>query len=499
MSSQPVLPGQDVKPDDALCGKCGRFTGALNRCPHCGARVEKKMSLRAIRWAAVLLATVGLGLLYLMARSQVVPFIQIGEITPTMNFGYVRIKGVVNGDARIFKQGGSLRSVTFYVDDGTGEIPVRAYKHQAEVLVARNQLPRSGDQIEVAGSLSVSADDNIALRLQIPEQLVLQRLSNPSTLLAALTEERLGENVTIAGTITRVQPPRPGAKMPWVVEVEDASDRREITFWDQEYADIENKLLLAPGTPVRVRVNVDRYRGNLQLRLASGRDWEFPATADAAFLVAGPGAPPEHGPRLPLTKVTPAMVDASVVVSGRVAAIRHPTRGSKEPTTVKLRDGATEVDVVYWDKVATQLGVNRPTLGALMEVEGYVGVYQDKIQIRAARADRILVLDAMPASEATVKPDQAVPVASITAEMVGQLRTVRGVLGRPDSLKSGIRFDLKDDTGTMDLVLWDSRVPGPYRADLVEGARVVVLGEVMQYKGTMEIVPPAPQAIQVEK
>ena len=61
------LPGHETQSEEMACPKCGRFVGAATKCPYCGAKVEKRMSLVALRWAAVLLSTVGLFLLYLSA------------------------------------------------------------------------------------------------------------------------------------------------------------------------------------------------------------------------------------------------------------------------------------------------------------------------------------------------------------------------------------------------------------------------------------------------
>ena len=44
------LPGHETQSDEMACPKCGRFVGAATKCPYCGAKVEKRMSLVAIRF-----------------------------------------------------------------------------------------------------------------------------------------------------------------------------------------------------------------------------------------------------------------------------------------------------------------------------------------------------------------------------------------------------------------------------------------------------------------
>ena len=138
------------------------------------------MSVRVFRYAALGLGTIGLGLLYLMAIHRELPVVKIGEIKPTMNFAYVRVVGTVAGDPRIFKEVGKVRSLRFTVDDGTGEISVTAFRSQAEDLVDQHKVPASGDRVEVAGALSITADDDVVMRLQVPEHLILTRAEVPS-------------------------------------------------------------------------------------------------------------------------------------------------------------------------------------------------------------------------------------------------------------------------------------------------------------------------------
>jgi len=77
---QPVVGsgGQEIN-----CPQCGRYVGPLTRCPHCGARQPQRISLRALRVAAVFLATIGFGMLWLMAIHREIPLVKISAIQPT--------------------------------------------------------------------------------------------------------------------------------------------------------------------------------------------------------------------------------------------------------------------------------------------------------------------------------------------------------------------------------------------------------------------------------
>ncbi len=505
MNANP-LPGQQEQPPEILCPSCGHFVGALTRCPHCGARVTKRMSIRFFRYAALALGTVGLGLLYLMAIHREIPIIQIGNIRPMMNFAYVRIAGTVTGDARLFKEGDKVRTLRFMVDDGSGELMVTAYRAQAEALVAADRVPRVGDRVEVAGSLGVAADDNVVMRLQVPEHLFITRAEMPVTALADIGVGMVGTAVVVEGTISKVIAPRPQSRAPWTVLITDASGGEQpLTFWQSTYDEIRDKILLVPGTPVRARVGVATYRDKLQLSLGRGTDLEFPKAGSARQMTAGPGAPESSAPAadaVAIGDVTADMAGHTVQVSGKVAAIKEPAAGSKAPYDVTLQDGEKTISVIYWDTVAQRLEANKPVVGAALKAVGVVNVYKGKLQVKVNRADQLTVTDvvspAATASGASATPAEEMKISAVTRSMVKKTCTLRGSIGEAKSIRGGATYTLSDSTGTIKLVLWDKNVPGPDRDPLTAGAKVKVTGEIVDFKGALEIVPPNAQSVQVE-
>ncbi len=162
-------PGKPVAESNAQEGthppRSGRYISLLARC----------RSPRALRFAALLLVMVGLFLLWLLATHRAPPLVQIAGIQPAMNGALVRVAGQATGDARTFREAGQLRSLRFTVNDGTGELSVSAYGKQAEQMALFDRIPRAGDSLEVAGSLSPGADGNITLRIQSGDALKLKR------------------------------------------------------------------------------------------------------------------------------------------------------------------------------------------------------------------------------------------------------------------------------------------------------------------------------------
>ena len=64
---------------------------------------------------------------------------------------------------------------------------------------------------------------------------------------------------------------------------------------------------------------------------------------------------------------------------------------------------------------------------------------------------------------------------------------MRGTLGAPRALGKGTAFALTDDSGTIDLILWDSIIPAEVRAALSEGMHVSATGEVGEYDGKLQL------------
>ncbi|MBQ3811107.1 MAG: hypothetical protein II839_09855, partial [Kiritimatiellae bacterium] len=171
------LPGHETQSDEMACPQCGRFVGAATKCPYCGAKVEKRMSLVALRWAAVLLSTVGLVLLWLMAKTREPEQIRIGDIETTMNFGVVRLSGHVTADARPFKNGNGM---SFAVDDGTGNIRVFVDQSQRKAMDEAGLVPRRGDDVDFVAQLQASSAGHSArIRSLDPASFRLVRGGEP--------------------------------------------------------------------------------------------------------------------------------------------------------------------------------------------------------------------------------------------------------------------------------------------------------------------------------
>ena len=401
-----VLPGHETQSEEMNCPACGRFVGAVGKCPYCGAKVAKRMSLTATRWAAVLLATVGLFLLYLMARYREIPVVELGKIEPTMNFGQIRVVGTVATDAKPFKSG---RGMSFNVDDGTGRMVVFTTERQMNEMAEQGLTPRAGDKIEFNAQLNLS-DDKSNLKLSSLKSLKLEKAPAKTVRLADLNAGLKGQSVQISGKVESLTPPPPETKKPYVLELSDKEGgKATVNFWDSEYSQIPEKEKLAPGAWVQLRVSVGTYQKAMQLKLADGKDMEILEKAEDAAapdLSAAQKAAKSYAAKTPTQKrdfsrgrkaraaepiasVTAERKDETVKVEGAVIWTNADKRQGKQPHSVSLKDEAGDtIYVKYWDDLAQQLE-ETPQVGERWSAEGKVEVWNGKVSIQVKFAEKL--------------------------------------------------------------------------------------------------------------
>ena len=251
--------------------------GGAENYPVYGLQVKRPLKIRVLRYASLVLAVAGLFFLYQYSVNRDIPLVRIADITPTMNFAYVRMAGEVTRDAYVFESGG----IVFDMKDGSGEITVMGGRAQAQALESAGKLPQRGDRIEVAGSLSVSADQEPRLRLQSTGQLILNRkraTTNPalgtSFQLADVTAAHKGELVAVTGILKSIDVPGPGSKSPYTLTLEDNGAELAVVFWNDVFQGMDKKLP-APGKHIRVSGRVDVYKDTVQLKVREAGDLRF--------------------------------------------------------------------------------------------------------------------------------------------------------------------------------------------------------------------------------
>jgi RecJ-like exonuclease len=89
---------------------------------------------------------------------------------------------------------------------------------------------------------------------------------------------------------------------------------------------------------------------------------------------------------------------------------------------------------------------------------------------------------------AAAQVQKITPIEKITSAFKGKFATVQAEVVSQRRFKSGVRFELKDDTGKMTLVVFDRELKQAPK-ELGEGATVNVTGKIDFYKKEKQIVP----------
>ncbi len=448
-------------PSSARCPSCGRFVGIHDRCPHCGAEIGRRIALRTVKAVVLALTLLGLLGLWWMARHTEIPLITVAEATGTVNMGYVRLQGTVVRGLHYDADEGYL---AFWLDDGTGEAYIAAYRDVAAALLASDRVPAPGDEVEVAGTVRVRGDF-LSLTLNAADQLTLHRAQPIALEAAHLTRLDEGERVVMQGEITELRSPYEGLTL---ITLADGTGETTVAVDETAIALGGPLPTLTVGSGMVVTGTVTLYHDRPQLAVAT--------TADLRLLPA----PPEAAvARLPI-----AEVDASsgrVRLRGEVVALEG-FRGGLRGT---LADESGTISLVLWENLFEALP--DPTafdVGALVEVEGSVKRYNGALEIVPDRASAITILQPAP-------PLPLVSVAELSAADEGRLVRLGGVLGRPKPFSAGVKVVLDDGSGQITVLLWSSLAEA-VEPQPAEGVAVVVVGIVQRYRGELEVVPRTP-------
>jgi RecJ-like exonuclease len=341
--------------------------------PAYGPQVKRPLRVRVLQYASLVLAIAGLILLYLFSVHRDIPLVTVGEITPTMNFAYVRIVGEVTRDAYVFQSGG----VVFNMKDATGEIAVMGGRAQADALEAAGKLPRRGDQVDVSGSLSVSADQEVKLRMQSAKQLKLTRKRTVSSYVseetnlkpADITAAQKGDRVTVIGTLKSIDIPGPGSKAPYVLTLEKNGATLAVVFWDDVFQGLEKKLPTV-GKLISAKGKVDVYKDTIQLKVWDAADLHVITEQEKPVVVT-------EQPISRIADITAERKGDVFTVDGRLGEPRSVRGGVIYPLT----DDSGTIDVVFWDKKVS--GEDRAALesGVRIRVTAPLTVYKGKLEL----------------------------------------------------------------------------------------------------------------------
>ena len=189
------LSGVKELPEEALCPSCGRFVGAYEKCPYCGAELKKRMSLKLWRRISVIGAVAGLLIMWYAATRLQPELVQVKEIGETHNNAILRVSGVVT-ERGLDEARGMIR---FKVADATGAISVVGFGVLPKLQKLGN-VPRVGDRIDLAGQVQISDQYGTSLFLNVPHRLrILEAEAARESKISKINDSWLNSRATVTG------------------------------------------------------------------------------------------------------------------------------------------------------------------------------------------------------------------------------------------------------------------------------------------------------------
>jgi DNA/RNA endonuclease YhcR with UshA esterase domain len=453
------------------CPSCGRHAGPHEACPHCGARLGGRTSIRSLKAAALLLAFLGLPALWLAATQTEVPQVSIADVTGALDMAYVRLSGVCSRAATYDAED---RSLSFWVADPTGEIYVAAYGAQADEIASEGEPPYIGDLVAVAGSLGLQEDFS-SLTIHLPADLQVSRPLPVDRAVASLTTADEYRRVRVRGLVRSLQRPYEGLRL---VSLRDESGRIDAALNESHFHSGTEWPNLEVGQAVELTAAVTLYRGEAQLSPASPEDLVL---LEDSLTVAAEEA---------IGDLAPADAGRFVAIGGTVVDVRHFSAGSK----YTVDDGTGTLVLLLWaDLLDALAGSVDLLLGCRIEAQGEVSLYAGELQVVPELPQDIY------AEEPAALAPSVVPIGSLTSSDEGSWVTVHGTLGQPEPFSSGVKYSLSDSTGSVVLLLWQEVYEKLADTGLLFPAgQVEATGRVDWYQGTLEIVPDAEGVTAIE-
>jgi DNA/RNA endonuclease YhcR with UshA esterase domain len=420
-----------------------------------GLKEQKKLDVSRLKYFSILLSVIGVAVLLVAAQGAQAPLMHVSEVTGNymMNYAVVRLSGTVASVPYVSTTGGKI-TLTFAINDGTGQIDVRVYSPVADRMIERGVIPFPGDNVTAEVQLRVRETYTYAM-LQYLEGLKFNRKlysENPPTV-KELTENMSNTYVAVQGIVT---------------EVSNVSSGYLLTV-DTGVAPVTvliPRVLLLKGN-VSVKVGDTVYAPGV-VYLYKGTSPEIVVRSLEQFNVT----PIESAPLVPLAEA-PGYVGMVMSVQGNLSGISY----ENGRYVLTLTDGTNYLDVLLPREVLAKLNPFEVGSGSLIKAAGKMG------------DDGRLVGAYLKA----VKPvkTEFLPVGVLSPDMKGTIVAVKANVEDIQKVGSNLKLVVSDSTGRIDVFIPSAtlrELSNETLAGLKKGLGVEVAGYLDEYRGSPEIV-----------
>ena len=256
----------DIIEEDSLCPVCGYFVGSLLTCPRCGSRPQNQISIKVIKYTAVIGSIIGIIFLWFAAAAKQPAKIKIADVNEPMNGAYVMIEGKIVD----YREDAAKDTLKIKVDDGTGlPIGINAFKKLKDLKkIFNNNMPGVGDEVEVTGVLNITDKFGVSMFLQIPERLVIKnRFEVKKMNIGDLNKDNVDEIVKVKVHVSKIneRETKKGGKM-YMMTLKDNTGSISMTMFEGNYEKLSDdvKKIFSDKAEFETLIKVGEYKGKLQ-------------------------------------------------------------------------------------------------------------------------------------------------------------------------------------------------------------------------------------------
>ncbi|MEN3045651.1 MAG: OB-fold nucleic acid binding domain-containing protein [Candidatus Hydrothermales bacterium] len=428
-----------------ICFNCGRYVGAKDRCPYCGEEQLKPIGIEFLKWTSLIVAISGVFFLFISARTQEAPLVKVIDLKPTMNFAKVKMQGVVKSSPYYDEEKGGYLS--FWLDDGTGNIKVRAFKNVAKEIIDKNMYPTIGDSVSLKGTLYIK--ENFLITIEKSEDLKIKIPKHINVKIKEITDTLIGKRVETEGTIYSVNEYKNKS-----IGIRIGDLGSFITVFIPNYYKEKEKILgLERGTKIKVRGAVFVYKDNLEI---------IPHYVDEILVIGKEEI--KISKKRETTKIKGEVLEGSTF---------------KKSIKLKIKTEEGIEEVLLWKSLLEKKYKNeiiKILTGSMIEFEVYEREYKGK---KEKNVSSLRVIS---------YPEKVTKISDILNRNIGEFLKTEGKVEEIKEFEKGTRVIIKDETGELIVWIWKDiwdKVKGTFG----EGDSIRVIGELKEFRGKKEIIP----------
>jgi DNA/RNA endonuclease YhcR with UshA esterase domain len=327
-----------------------------------------------------------------------------------------------------------------------------------------------------------------------------------------VTKDKIDQSVKIAGSIESFQASR-SDRAPNSFKVKDATGEIRVCVWPDVFSQIAGHESIKNGAKVNLTGKVAEFRGAVEIHVNSASDVQVEGAAattaavaattaaatsavstQPAAVAAAPAAAAvaPAGGVTPIAQLTSDKMSQTFTIQGEVVSARKPST-DRAPYVLKIKDASGSIDVVFWQDLADQLSDGQKVnQGDQVRITGKLNEFRGTPQLRVESSSDLKTPKTNPdlfqgQSATTTAPQpqagvQRLPLSEIATAAVRQRVEISGSVGAVERMRLGQRVTLKDASGSVTVLLWDTAQGLTPTVNKLKG------GEKLTLRGTVDTV-----------